>query len=920
MKAEQISHYRIISKLGAGGMGEVYLAEDTKLGRKVALKLLPAEFTRDSARVRRFEHEARAASALNHPNIITIFEIGSEQGAHFIATEYIDGQTLRAHLHAGKLAPLAALDLALQLAAALAAAHEAGIIHRDLKPENVMLRRDGIVKVLDFGLAKLAEQRTEAVDSEAPTMAKVNTDPGTVMGTASYMSPEQARGQEVDARSDIFSLGVVLYEVVAGRPPFAGVNAFEVIGEILKTEPPPLNVHAPDAPAELQRIAMKALRKDREERYQHSKDLLLDLRDLKRELEFAVRAKAAQPAVERPVGGASDGQPAAATNEVAAARTTSSAEIIFGEIKRHKRGVLMAAAALALLVAGLAFGWYKLLNANSSKPAAPFQGMKLTRLTAHGQAVAAAISPDGKYVVYAKQESAGQSLWLRQVAVSNSDVRIAPPKETEYAFFAYSRDGNFIYYVEGRMGVASTALYRMSALGRNSTLLISNFNSPEVTLSPDGRRLAFMRNYAARMNELFVANADGSDQRVLAAGVKPRDLFRTAAWSPDGKSIACGLIFTDERESYQTVVAVNAETGAQQPLTTQRWSSVNQLHWLPDGSGLLVLASEYSGVFESAPAGQQLWRLSLPGGEAQRQTNDLNSYNSLSLTADPGILIALQKEAALNLWVAPKGDANRALQLPRMSKDDGARGLAWTPDGRIVFTSTVSGSNSLWLSDADGGNQKQLDAGPCQQPSVSGDGRSLIFLSSRTGNLNLWRMELGGGGLTQLTNEGLYGGNSCTPDGKWVVYVRRYNEKITLWKLPLEGGTPVQLTDQVAASPAVSPDGRLIAYTGRDEQGRRNIVVMPFAGGAATKTFELPLNMYVSAGQRWTPDGQMVSYVCTRSGVSNIYGQPLAGGAPKQLTDFKTEQIRAFDWSRDGQLTASRGVVNSDLVLISGIK
>jgi TolB protein len=603
------------------------------------------------------------------------------------------------------------------------------------------------------------------------------------------------------------------------------------------------------------------------------------------------------------------------------ARSSSSAEIILSEIKRHKTGAFFVVALLVLALAGAAFGLYKLLSPDSAKPTATFEAMKLTRLTAHGQAVAAAVSPDGKYVVYAKQEPAGQSLWLRQVAVNNSDVQIAPPKETEYSSFTYSRDGNFIYYVEGRFGVASTALYRMSALGRNPTLLISNYNSLGVTLSPDGRRLAFMRNYAARMNELYVANADGSDQRVLAAGVKPRDLFRTATWSPDGKSIACGLIVTGDRYRYQTVVAVNAETGAQQPLTAQRWSSVNQLHWLPDGSGLLVLASEYTGVFESAiAASHQLWHLALPGGEAHRLTNDLNSYDSLSLAADAGSLVALRKEDSLSLWVAPKGDANRALQLSRTSKDDGARGLAWTPDGRIVFTSTAGGSSSLWLRDADGGNQKQLDAGEALHPSAPATGPWLTFLSSRTGELNLWRIEFGGGGLRQLTNASLYGGNSCTPDGKWVVYVGRHNEKIMLWKAPLDGGEPVQLTDQAAISPAVSPDGKLIAYSGRDNQGRRNIVIMPFVGGAAIKTFELPLNMYLPAWLRWTPDGHMVSYVCTRGGVSNIWGQPLSGGAPKQLTDFKTEQIRAFAWSRDGRLAVSRGVVNSDVVLISGFK
>ncbi len=262
-----ISHYRILSRPGSGGMGEVYLAKDTRLGRKVAIKLLPNDLTKNEDRLHRFEQEARAASALNHPNIITIHEIGEAEGIHFIATEFIEGQTLRRQMAGGRLKLGATLEVATQVASALSAAHAAGIVHRDIKPENVMLRRDGYVKVLDFGLAKLTERRARATDTDAPTSASVKTDPGTVMGTVTYISPEQARGMEVDARTDIFSLGVVLYEMISGRLPFEGETTTDVLVSILEKEPPPLSRHAPEAPAELQRIVSKALRKDREERY-----------------------------------------------------------------------------------------------------------------------------------------------------------------------------------------------------------------------------------------------------------------------------------------------------------------------------------------------------------------------------------------------------------------------------------------------------------------------------------------------------------------------------------------------------------------------------------------------------------------------------------------------------------------------------
>ncbi len=360
----RFDRYEIISPLGSGGMGEVYLARDTRLERKIALKLLTVEFTKDSHRLSRFEQEAKAASALNHPNIITIHEIGESGSRHFIATEFIDGRTLRQIVGDGKLSPLAAIEIGAQITSALVAAHEAGIIHRDIKPENVMVRRDGIVKVLDFGLAKLTERNPPAADLDAPTLAKLDTDPGTVMGTANYMSPEQARGLRVDARTDIFSLGVLLYEMIAGVAPFSGPTAIDVMTQVLDREPRPLSSFAQGAPIELQRIVNKALRKDREERYQTVKDLLLDLKSLKRELEVTATLaysinSSADSGAKAPVSYDTSVLPAGTTGGMAGntpstepilARAASSEEYIVKEIKRHKRRFLAAMAAIILTV------------------------------------------------------------------------------------------------------------------------------------------------------------------------------------------------------------------------------------------------------------------------------------------------------------------------------------------------------------------------------------------------------------------------------------------------------------------------------------------------------------------------------------------------------------------------------------------
>jgi serine/threonine protein kinase/TolB-like protein/Flp pilus assembly protein TadD len=366
-----LGRYEIRSLLGVGGMGEVYLAEDTTLRRLVAIKLLPAEFTADRDRLHRFEREASAASSLNHPNILTIHEIGVESGHHFIATEFIDGESLRQRLEDRRPELNEVLEIGVQVASALSAAHEARIVHRDIKPENIMVRKDGIVKVLDFGLAKLVEQDQEgATDADAPTKVLYQTAPGILMGTVSYMSPEQAHGKEVDTRTDIWSLGVVLYEMIAGRLPFEGETMTGVLASILRTEPPPLTHLGTHIPAELDRIVTKALRKDKEERYQVVKDLGLDLKSLKQRLEFeAERERTGTPeqsgqtqiaATTRAGGVTTVGTPETAarpTGQEAGGdiHTTSSAEYIVTEIKRHKLGAAMVLAVLLSAIAGLAY-------------------------------------------------------------------------------------------------------------------------------------------------------------------------------------------------------------------------------------------------------------------------------------------------------------------------------------------------------------------------------------------------------------------------------------------------------------------------------------------------------------------------------------------------------------------------------------
>ncbi len=922
MVGRSIGRYDIIDKLGAGGMGEIYLALDTGLNRKVALKFLPSFFTQDRERLRRFQQEARAASALNHPNILTIHEVGHLDSAHFIATEFVEGESLRDHISRGPLKITAGLDIATQVASALATAHEAGIIHRDVKPENIMLRRDGIVKVVDFGLAKLTTRPVS--ESEASTV--VNTDDGIVMGTVQYMSPEQARGAKVDARTDIWSLGCVLYEMVAGRSPFAELTPGDVIVCILEREPPPLTRYVGEVPRELQRMITKTLAKDRENRYQSVKDLLIDLRTLRDELEFEAKLEhSVQPVgssdvtTRRQAAVGDTHEPTRRTTQLVAPQTTSSAEYIVGQLKLHRKRIALAVVAIVAILTAASFGGIQLYRSYrqsdpSKKPATPLQSMKITRLTSTGKASQAVISPDGKYVVHVVSEDGQQHLRVRQVN-TNSDVQKVPPAEVRYTGLTFSPDGDFIFYVVSETNNRQTTLYQVPVVGGTPRKLISNVGSA-VTFSPDGKRFAFIRQFVEQgEHSLMVANADGSGERSLAVRKFP-NFFTTVSWSPDGNTIACGA--GSHVPVYNShVVELPAEGGPEKPVPSQAWSYMGQVGWLRDGSGLILDASEQASAnFDFS----QIWYLSRTGGDVRRITNDLNNYSGVSLTSDSSRLVTVQSETVSNVWLLPSGDTGRATQITGgVSKRDGKDGLAWTPDGKIVYVSKASGNDDIWMMNADGSGQTQLtsNSGINLQPAVSPDGRFIVFTSTRDGAKHIWRTDIDGANPRQLTSGGGEDHAQFSPDGNWVVYTLNAG-KPTLWRVSVEGGAPSPISERSLSSPAVSPDGKLVAAVYWDEQpsSPARIAVIPFEGGGAAKVFDAPQSTW--ANIRWMPNGNALAYVVTAAGVSNIWTQPLAGGAPKRLTDFKTDQIFWFNWSRDAkQIVCSRGVETSDVVLIS---
>ena len=926
----ELGPYRITAVLGSGGMGDVYLAQDGRLGRKVALKLLPDYFTADEQRLRRFQQEARAVSALNHPNIITIFEIGESDSIRFLATEYIDGETIRQRLSSATISVSEALDIAIQVANALEAAHQAGIIHRDIKPENIMLRRDGYVKVLDFGLAKMSGMQGGA-DTARATIAQVDTDPGTVLGTVNYMSPEQARGLALDARTDLFSLGVVLYEMIAARPPFEGKTAGELIALIISKEPPPLARYSNEVPEALQWIVTKALTKNRDDRYQTARDMMVDLRRLKQELEFeAARAQVITPnlndrtATETQAQSIidTDDRPVTRTGD-AAALTTSSTDVILSEIKRHKKGATLIFIGVAIVIAGLAMGLSRLISQKQTTPSSSLSlaNMKLTRLTTTGKASCAAISPDGKYVAHALGGKGQQSLWLRHI-VTGSDTEIVKTDQVDYTALIFSPDGNYIYFL--RWEKVENGMYRVPVLGGSVKMLARDVDGG-ISLSPDGRQLVYARGYPQRDEGLIAtSNADGTGEQVLVKHHQ-RDLYPPGmsrvwgpSWSPDGEMVAYALRSNEASASYWNVMTIRVNDHSEQQITHQQWRSVGQVAWLSDGSGLIVAASDK----ESYPS-QQVWHVSYPGGEVQRITNDTNDYCGISLTADSSALGTVQTQQNSNIWIAPGGDASRATQITS-NNSDGLSGVDWTPDGRIVYTSRTRTLMNIWIVNKDGTSQKQLtaDARASFGPSVSPDGRYIVFASNRTGNNCVWRMEIDGSNPKQLTTSASAQYPEITPDGQWVVYSGTETGVSNLWKVAIDGGNPIRLTDYASGKPAISPDGKQIAFRFVDEQAtpkRQRFALMTIDGGPRTMVFDPPQSLEQSV--HWMSDGHALTYIDMRDGISNIWAYPIDGGAPKQLTNFRTDQIFSYDWSRDGkQLAVARGSIASDVVLIGGFR
>ncbi|MEW6213069.1 MAG: protein kinase [Acidobacteriota bacterium] len=910
-----LGSYRVIALLGAGGMGEVYLARDTRLGRKVALKMVPPEMMKSDRRSYRLLREAQAASMLNHPNIVTVHSLEEAEGRDFIVMEYVEGETLKAVIERGPLAVERVIELGEQAGSALEAAHRVGLIHRDIKSSNILITKRGEAKVLDFGLAKLVGRSLGEGITEAGEMRSELTDTGVVVGTVSYMSPEQTRGEELDGRSDIFSLGCVLYEAATGRLPFNGVSTLAIMNEIRTVEPPAPSEIEARLPREFDEIIHRALAKDKEQRYGSAAEMVEELKGLR------VTASLVE---ERETSGETGTPKKVATAEMGRLSSSGDPAAAVGErlrsaFVRYRKLIVGLVAALALVA--IILGLQKALR---TKPNESSEAMKLTRLTNNGKVLRAAISPDGKYVAYVARHADKLSIWVRQVA-SAANLEVVPPASVFYWGLTFSPDGNHIYFVRAEGGIG-TAIYQVPVLGGPIRKMIETAHS-SFAVSPDGKQFAYVRESTEKKETaLIVANADGSGERALAVRHAPDFFYAhqdSLSWSPDGRVIACHAGSTDEKGYYRNVVGVQVKDGSEQPITSKRWKWIGGLAWMSDGTGLLLIASDHSAGWDA----RQVWEIAYPDGEARRITNDLSGYAGLSLTADAKTLLTVQETDISNMWIVPGTKVEQA-RLLTSGNSDGQDGMAWTPDGRIVYTSKASGGNDLqlWIMDADGSNQKPLTASPGshEEPAVSADGRYIVFSARASDDLsaNIWRIDIDGGNPKQLTRGGHDMRPHCSPDGKWVVYTHRPVPTMpTLWKVPIEGGEPVQLHDAFTFGNAISPDGTLIAcgYRGQASNWHNKIALIPINGGPPVRLFDIPPRISAYDPIQWTPDGRALT--CNNKGATKIWKQSLDGSPAKELIDFQFDTVWRSAWSPDGaRLAVARGSTVSDAVLISNFR
>jgi Serine/threonine protein kinase len=878
-----VARYKIVELLAAGGMGEVYKAYDRSLDRHVALKILPPFLTILDERVRRFIQEAKAASSLNHPNIITIHEIGhaipaldekpSGEPVHYIAMELVDGQTLRQKIYADKRDLRSLLRLLAQAADGLARAHAAGIVHRDLKPDNIMVTRDGFAKVLDFGLAKLTEAAT--LQQEAVTVVMDKTREGVILGTVGYMAPEQVEAKAVDARADVFSFGCILYEAVTRQRPFRGASDIDVMHRILHDEPRPIAELAPEAPMELKRIVRRCLAKSPDERFQSIRDLALELRDLADE--FPSLTPSSSPSF--------------------------AAQLAGGKRTLWHSPLLWIAIGSLLTAAGMI--WLLFHHSGSTH----VERMKIKAVTTHGKVRSAVISPDGRYVAYVKSDRQTDSVLLKQIATDSEVAIMTPTSEEAVLGVAFSPDSDYLYLTMHRTGAGISNLFRIPALGGQRRQLASDVDST-ASVSPDGKFVAFIRDVPPNKSSLIAMPADGGGETVLATRVMP-DIFPSLgpSWSRDGNTIAA--VASSYRNGLGFTILILHKDGSQpREILSPKWMGLGGLSSLPDGR--YVACGR-----KTTTASQQLYEIS-PAGESHAITSDLNWYDVSSVTTDGKTLLAVQNDIRNRLW---KYSGPTVTAITAEGDRSGPSIVRIAGDGSFIYEQSSAGNIDIWRMMPDG-ERRQLTTSPRDDysPVVSADGLHVIFETERNGDAELWSMNLEGGEQRPIQKIGQDIGPAPSPDGKWLLY----SAEGFLWRIPSAGGTPQKLAPYLVVYGRYSPDGQWIAGfmrpTSAPPTEPSRLCLMPAGGGVPRRIGPLVPRVCCA---RWTPDGKSVAYIRKTDSNDQIWAQPVDGSPAIQIShlDAYAPSVADFDWSRDGDaLYVIRVLVVRDAVMITDFR
>ena len=877
---DEISHYRIVSPLAKGGMGEVYLAQDRKLGRSVALKILPPDLVKDEDRVRRFELEAQSASSLNHPNIVTIYDIGHDpvrsagspdsDPVHYISMELVSGKTLATLIHDDKLDLRTLVGHLAQVAEGLAKAHAAGIVHRDLKPGNIMVSADGFAKVLDFGLAKLTEKRESGPDlTEEPTLAAAS-EVGSVVGTAGYMSPEQVQGKAVDHRSDIFSFGCILYEAATRRKPFAAETGIETMHKILNEKPVPVEELNDKVPAELRRLVKRCLAKSPDQRVQSVKDLAIELREIVEEYE-ALSASAS-----------STTHASGAAAALARSRKPSPAQL--------------AAAALVAAALVTAAVWAFRRGAPAPPAPAPFETMRMSTQTSRGDVFEASISPDGRYLGYVAGVAGRVSMRVRQVA-TGSDVEVLPTQDTGLEGPVFSADGNYLYYLARKPDNPQyRALFEVPSLGGTPRERVFDVDS-RVTFSPDGKRIAFWRHVnAENKSQLMLFDRDASKERLLASVDDPESYQGGPSWSPDGTTIAVALL-KPAPDLQATVAFFDTTSGERRNFLALPSTILNSVAWLADGRGLVASAQDLR-----RSVNQQVYLIGHPEARLQRVTNDFSRYVGVSVSGGEEAIGAIRFTRLANVWVADAGGGAARQITTTANPEESLFGIA--VDGETVFYDGPRDQEvQVFALAVTGGEPRALTSGTGLTVNPRAAGGVVVFDRLEQSGIHVWSMGLDGGNMRQLTSGSGEQAAAISRDGRYAAFFP-FDSVQTVSLITLASGqvTPIQ---KVTTHAGFSPDSSqfLVGYQEPDAQGLTRTVwkAVPVAGGPETATFRLRPTALEPA---WAPDGNGMTYRDRADPAWNVFRQDATGSAPVPVTRFTEGRTTSYEWSPDGSRLA----------------